>query len=553
MRDRLQLIIDFFRHLYPLPSYAFLNEVSITQRCLDGSLDEPLLLAICAVSSFHLQYSKYYPVSTSSWIQRAEDIIWSKIEQPTIFRTQALLLIVHYRIDTGSFQRAYMLFGIAGRAASALRLQYERIDLGPVAQEIRRRLMWCMMLINGRFSIGLPESEVCSPDLIYLKMPCVEEEFHADKDSMVDDEPLTLDGISENGLLSTHIKQTTILRDIMRLTRQVRLSSQPMPQLPDLIDEFAKMLQQLQIPQYSCQELKRYESSRWLTRYLTVHLTWHQAHCDAYRLFLSGYREAASDAVLSSCQPARITMGARLCLHHARANIAIMEDLSMLGDVMRVNHHIVAICAYHACRLILFLSRSSLIPSESNLTPQESCQKASQVLELLKRLYKHSAVEQYIIKDLESLIQLHIAGKTDDRQESPDQGNGDIQQPRFAVTVRKHKSLGIHSVLQRAGFVDDSAEAGVPCEQHATQTQSAVPDLELIRGSHEIETRQQELGSATDSHLGLDILMQAAMGPSPGAQLMDMPIEPFSLVPWDALNEWPYQGSFSPRSEEDYF
>ncbi|WXC40229.1 hypothetical protein QX201_000068 [Fusarium graminearum] len=553
MRDRLQLVTDFFRHIYPLPSYAFLNEVSITQRCLDGSLDETLLLAICAISSFHLQYSKYHPASTLAWIQRAEDIIWSRIEQPTIFRTQALLLIVHYRIDTGSFQRAYMLFGIAGRAASALRLQYERIDLGPVAQEIRRRMMWCMMLINCRFSIGLPESEVCSPDLIYLKMPCGEEQFHADNDSVVGDDPSTLDGISENGLLATHISETMILRDIMRLTRQVRLSSQPMPQLPDLVDEFVKMLQQLQVPPYSYEELKRYASSRWLTRYLTVHLTWHQTHCDAYRLFLSGYREAASEAVLASCSPAHITAGARFCLHHARANITILKDFSMLGDVLRLSHHTVAICAYHACRLILFLSSSPLIPSESNLTPQEACNQASQILELLKRLYKHSAVEQHIIKDLESLIQLQMAGKTDDRQESPEQGNGDSQQPRFAVTVRKHKSLGVHSVLRRAGFDDDSAEAGVPPGQALPQVQSSVTGPELLRGSHEMETRQPEIGSTSDGHLALDILMQAAMGPSPGPPLTNIPIEPFSLGPWDALNEWPYQGNFSPRSDADYF
>ncbi|KAF5575141.1 n-acetylglucosamine-6-sulfatase [Fusarium subglutinans] len=462
MRDRLQLINDFFRHVHPLPSYAFLNQVSITQRCLDGSLDETRLLALFAISSLHLKYAKYHPTLTAQWIQRAEDIIWSKIEKPRIFTTQALLLIIHYKIESGSFQRAYMLMGIAGRTASALRLQYVRIDFGTLAQEIRRHTMWCMALLDLSFSIGLPESEVCSPDSIYIRLPCSEEDFQTDSD---DNDPLSLDGISENGLLATSIRITLITRDIIRLMRQVRLSSQSMPQLPDLVEEFGRMLEQLEIPPYSAQELERFASSKWLARFLTVQLSWHQAHCDAYRLFLSGYREAAPEAI----------------------------------------------CGYHACRLILFLSKSNLIPPETNFTTEAACHQASACLKLLQRLYKDSSLVQFILRDLEAMIQLYAAGDSEHGRDSSEREENDTQQPRFAVTVRKHKSLGVHSVLRRAGFADDSGEAGEPCERPQPQS-NPQPDS---GDAHGITSEPSVVEPVLDEgHMALDVLMKAAMLPS---------------------------------------
>ncbi|KAF4990060.1 hypothetical protein FDECE_14510 [Fusarium decemcellulare] len=562
MQDRLHLIIDFFRHLHPLPPYAFLNEVSVTQRCLEGTLDETLLLALCAVSALHLKHSKYHPLSTASWIQRAEDIVWSRIEQPTIFRTQALLLIVQYRIEAGSFQRAYMLLGIAGRAASALRLQYERIDLGHLAQEIRRRLMWCMMLLNCHFSIGLPESEVCSPDFIYLKLPCNEDDFHAECDLNEDlgNSLSTLDGPPENGLFSTCIRESMIRRDIVRLMRQVRLSSQPMPHLPDLVDEFVSMLQQLQIPLYSSQELERYSTSRWLVRYVSVHLSWHQAHCDAYRLFLSGYREAAPEVVISSCPPAYVAMAAKLCLHHAQANIAILNDLAELGTCPVATHNDVAICGYHACRIVLFLSRSTLASTDLNITPDAAFHQASSVLAFFQRLYKDSALLQYLTKDLESLVRSHAAGEADHRRDSSEQE--EEQQPRFAVAVQRHKSLGVHSVLRRAGFVDDSAEAAEPSGRGRSQDTDMAIQADALSNPQPSPLRmttQQPLANTIldESHLGFDALMRAAMVPSPLAGSFDgpqstIPSEPFTLGPWEAWNNWSWQGTFSPRSDADY-
>ncbi|KAH7007410.1 alkaline-phosphatase-like protein [Ilyonectria destructans] len=542
IRDQLHLINDFFRHLHPLPIYGFLNEIPVTQRCLQGSLDETLLLSLCAVSAMHLKYTKYHPVSTASWIQRAEDMIWARIEQPSIFRTQALILIIHFRIEGGSFQKAYMLFAIAARAASALRLQYERIDLGHLAQEVRRRLMWSLMMFDGQFSTGLPESEMCSHESIYLKLPCKEEEFHADygRDEAGGDMASSMDGVQEEGLLSIYIRETMMRRDIMRLMRQVRLSGRPMPQLVDLVDEFAKSLQQLPIPPYSVQDLERYSRSRWLLRYLAVHLSWHQAHCDVYRLFLSGYREAAPAVVISAYNPSYIEMAARLCLHHAQSMITILTDWDTLGCYPVAAHYDIAICGYHACRLILFLSRSSHLPAESSITPEVASTQANAILAICRRLYKDSALVDHLIKDLEAVIQAHANGEPEHRRDSSDPDDDNTShQPRFAVTVQRHKILGVHSVLRRARFIDDSADSAEAPDiqgpsKYAVPADAAPASFKPAEPSSNMTTQSGTLGTASDMDTSaFESLTQAPLENTVETPQFAVASEPFNLGSWD--------------------
>ncbi|KAF4420106.1 arylsulfatase A [Fusarium acutatum] len=170
------------------------------------------------------------------------------------------------------------------------------------------------------------------------------------------------------------------------------------------------------------------------------------------------------------------------------------------------------ICGYHACRLILFLSKSNLIPSETNFTTEAACHQASAFLTLLQRLYKESSLVQFILRDLEAMIQLYAAGDSEHGRDSSECEENDTQKPRFAVTVRKHKSLGVHSVFQRAGFADDSAEAGEPCERPQPQN---IPQPDS-GDAHGITSQPSVVEPGLDEgHMALDVLMKAAMLPSP--------------------------------------
>lgn len=98
-------IEDYFNHLYPLPSFAFLHKPTVIRRCRDGTINEPLKLAICAITSLHLQRA---PLYHHLWAQQAEQLILQQISRPSIFHLQALLLVVRYRIESGEFPTAFV-------------------------------------------------------------------------------------------------------------------------------------------------------------------------------------------------------------------------------------------------------------------------------------------------------------------------------------------------------------------------------------------------------------------------------------------------------------
>ncbi|EGY18809.1 uncharacterized protein VDAG_08969 [Verticillium dahliae VdLs.17] len=96
-------------------------------------------------------------------------------------------------METGGFQKAFMLCALATRAASALRLHYERTDLSPLAQEIRRHVLWCLMMADAQVPVGLSECELCPHKVIYLEFPCNEEDFVSESEA----QSQSLDGIPE--------------------------------------------------------------------------------------------------------------------------------------------------------------------------------------------------------------------------------------------------------------------------------------------------------------------------------------------------------------------
>ncbi|KAJ5111969.1 alkaline-phosphatase-like protein [Penicillium argentinense] len=474
LREQLQLINDFFRHIHPLPAASFLNELSITHRCLASTLDPVLLRAICSISAMSLKYNKYYPVQTTVWVQEAENTIWQTIERPTVFKTQALLLIVLYHMEIGNFEKAYMLLSMVSRFASALRLHYERIDLSHLSQEIRRRLMWSVMLVDSYFSIGLPEAETCTHEFTYLKLPCAEEDFHTEHppsfsepslepEHQLQSPSMALDGVQEAGLLELYIRQAMLKRDIMKFTRHALAQGHiSAAQLIAAVDGLYARLHAVKPWPYDSSRLEGYKRSRWLLRYVINHLSWHQCYCDLKRLFLSGYREAAPDAVLAACPPEYVHKAAATCLEHAQEIIRVLSDLDNLRvDIVAVPLDIV-IGGYHASRLLLFLSRSSLLPAGQNIMFEDAYRAAVQMLTTLRRLEHNCSVTmQHTVRDLESVIDKYSQSthtRTRESSDEEEQMSGRTQQPRYARAVQRHKSLGVHSALRRARFDDESSD-----------------------------------------------------------------------------------------------
>ena len=306
--ELLQRVDEFFKRIYPMPSYAFLHEPTIRGQSQNNTLDQSLALAIVAIAKILLS-PKSQPLNESASLNKAETIILGHLERPSTVKLQALILIIHYYIQTGRFSRAYMLTGLAARTATALRLNYERPELSFIAQETRRRVLWALTAIDGQFSVVLPEYETIPHIIIYQRLPCREDIFsigdpghsatprlaHLEKDST---SPISLLGIC--------IRLSKIQKDIMRLTRQLALSEQPLVHLSVLVQEIQKDLWRVQADVKlsfgyqvtSSTHLIAMQNDRWFTRYLQISITWHQSHCDLYRLFLPGYPKLPPKSLL---------------------------------------------------------------------------------------------------------------------------------------------------------------------------------------------------------------------------------------------------------------
>lgn len=391
--NMLALVDAFFDTLYPLPSYSFLHPATTMKQCRDGQMHRSLASAICAVTAFHLGHHK---AAASRWTQDAEQSIWMRLESPTIPLLQALLLVIYYRMESGNFQRAFMLTATAARFAAALRLNHERPGLDPISMETRRRTVWSLKIVERYFSVGLPEFELCPTEAIYLNYPVTEEEYKSG-----------LPG-EERGACGLHCKLEVVRRNIMKLTRALSTPQDPLPSaLRISIDEHQRTLSEIgsfmpngtRLSSGQITDLLESENP-WFSRLLAMHISWHQAHCDLYRLLIPGYPEAAPSAILDQVSPADIAFAEQQCLEHASSAIDILTTANYQSTARHFFEFDIAICAYHATRLLLFLSRHGGKSLRRRPTPEFAVSRAELCLVALRRFYPSSLLVAPMIKEL---------------------------------------------------------------------------------------------------------------------------------------------------------
>lgn len=85
-----------------------------------------------------------------------------------------------------------------------------------------------------------------------------------------------------------------------------------------------------------------------------LRLSLHQCYCDLYRIFLTGYPEAAPQSAVE-----RISLQDRgimryKCLDHAQVISQIIVDFADNREQTQILDYDAAVCMYHSLRLILF-------------------------------------------------------------------------------------------------------------------------------------------------------------------------------------------------------
>ncbi|EEU44500.1 uncharacterized protein NECHADRAFT_49581 [Fusarium vanettenii 77-13-4] len=485
------LVAQYFDRLYPLASYSFLHKATVIQRCRDKTIDRALKLALCAITAM---YFDKHNQERDAWAQEAERLMLDRLEQPSIFQLQASLLLIRYRAGVGQFPRAFIMAGLAGRWAVALRLNYEHSRLGPVAQEVRRRTFWSLYLLEDSFCVGLKEFELFDPDTIHLQLPCEDVDFHQERHVSTGYlqpgkglEPEVL------GSRAAFVRLAFIRRAIMRLNRRVFLKEVNLSELFSSMERFQNDLLRLrtklapgdQYPPTNPEELHR------PPQYAIMHMSWHQCHCDLYRIFLTGYPEATPHAAVEGMSASERALMKDKCLAHAEQIVKVLSDFVQHKDERDMLEFDAAVCAYHGARLILFGTYTG--KDNTGLPMQMAINKAQLCLDVITRYFDFSAQLKPMRQELERVIQQHKSWlESSDHQALTTSDPAPRPPPKLSRDAYIRQRLAIHSLLRQSDFVDDSRDAAPepPSEPALSFTASTEDEQPVAEPSTDWNTRE---------------------------------------------------------------
>jgi hypothetical protein len=204
--------------MHRLPSLAFLHRGSLLQLYRRGQADEALLLAVVAITSLVPVVDPSEATLGARCADLAEGLIMTNLARPSIFKTQALLLTVQYRIWTGASSTAFMLLALLARCAFVLRLHHESPHLSFFVRESRRRLMWAIYLVDMTMAGGLQVFTVCPSHNIRLRLPCREDEFELNFETETEELQHDTSAMSSPilGMLAYHVRIIYLCDSIRR-------------------------------------------------------------------------------------------------------------------------------------------------------------------------------------------------------------------------------------------------------------------------------------------------------------------------------------------------
>ncbi|EED17488.1 conserved hypothetical protein [Talaromyces stipitatus ATCC 10500] len=451
------LVTDYFERLFHLPSYEFLHRATVIKRCQEKSLDESLKLSLCAITAL---YTFGTSLSSDAWADSAQQIVWQNLSRPSVFHLQSLLLIVRYRAGAGDFSSAFLLAGLAARLAMGLRLNYERSDLSPIAQEVRRRTFWSLYLLNDIFSVGIKDFELCQPEVIHLKLPCEDQDFDIGKavtgGGLQPDENLEIGSVSIRGL---YLRVTFIRREIMKLNRKLYLGEFAPPDLMRLIKTFEYQLEIVQVQFRSLASFQPQGVENHLMRSgpIMLQMSIHQCYCDLYRNFLTGYSEAVPTSATEGIDLSRVAQMRKGCLDHAQNIIQLLIGCGNTPacDPPRLLDFDAAVCLYHSLRLQLFAACATGTGSTPRVEMNLAVSNTKDCLEIMTRLFGFLKSVTPMLKDLERLLRRYTTegSSAAAEREEPSHSN------HVARDASIRQRFSIHSLLLQADFVDDSSKA----------------------------------------------------------------------------------------------
>jgi hypothetical protein len=363
-----QAIDAYFQFFYRIPVFAFLHHATVADAHRRGTLDEALALALIGITTSVKRLANVTDEHTT-YVNRAESIILRNLENPTISRIQATILVIKYCENARRFSNVFVLTAIAIRHAMALRLNYEQSNLPWITRETLRRTMWSLFAIDSHLAGGYSDFSLLSSQDIHIQLPCLEHNFALG----------TAEDVPRLGNALQSIKSSTGQTDLNTLAYVIQLRwlrhkvltftkscvRNPDPngvnvQVTALQEELDQFLANLpKNLRYSEGNLALHSYSPTFLAFATIHIVWHGVHCILYRLAAGGLKESLPLQILEAVGLERTTAYRHRGFAHAKRSAEIIAAITHSKPASAILDTDMAVSAYQCARMLFCLHETA--------------------------------------------------------------------------------------------------------------------------------------------------------------------------------------------------
>jgi hypothetical protein len=305
----------------------------------------------------------------------------------------------------------------------------------------------------------------------------------------------------------------------MKLHRSLALCEQPFPQLQKLMQDFQRSLDRIGSrlpggPAQTPEQLRELLQDPWLPRHLLMRLSFHQCHCDLYRILLRNFRDAAPRIIIDSLDLEFLNQAEAMCILHAKS---IVETIAQLNDELteeppRLLEFDSAICSYTASRLLLFTARFGYATDRP--TEAFALSRAELCLAAVQRFFPKSLLVRPIVQELRRLMDVFAGNgpSSPGHLSSPKMTSTQRRDPTMQLSseARTRQKLAIHSLLRQADFSDEEDD-----DVEEASTSAPAPSLPQGTGSSILEQEDHSMGMLTAGHTSRGVFVSGDVRRTP--------------------------------------
>ncbi|ORY70095.1 uncharacterized protein BCR38DRAFT_99560 [Pseudomassariella vexata] len=232
-RDVILKHVDaYFDYFFHMPCMNFLHPVTVYRWVEEDNFPPHLAAAICSISSSLVSTVSPGRALAARWNEQVEYYVFQNLVhlEPELLLYHVLVTVYNWMY--GPWSKVWMYVSTAARLIRCLQLNYDPdIKANQVnfsQQEIQRRSVWQIYLIDHFLSGGFDEHLLLPSNSMHVRLPCSDQVFKDGLPSMMETlvkNPAIQSNPNDYSLDAYHVKILTIRREVLSLSKRFTSAS----------------------------------------------------------------------------------------------------------------------------------------------------------------------------------------------------------------------------------------------------------------------------------------------------------------------------------------